>query len=579
MTTGESSMTLCAAVRSHALHHPERPAIGMVRNPLDPSTVRWWTYAELHREAQSVAAHLRERADAGSRVLLTYPAGGEFVTALLGCLYADMIAVPSSLPGQSAHSRRRVLSIARDADFSIVLAAAPAAGEIREWADAHQVGATVLEHDGVSHHDRPYFDPAAASPDTVAILQYTSGSTGHPKGSVVTHGNFMANATSLLRTFGLGHTDRLGGWIPNYHDMGLGGIIVPPLFAGCSAVLMDPTAFLRRPAAWLKLISTFGVTFSAAPNFGYRLCNRRVTEDEIDELDLTSWKHAANGSEPVDTRVVREFTQRFARAGLRPEAVVPCYGMAEATVFVSASPDRPAVVTRCDGDALAGGRMLPVTPDSSSREVVSCGRPRDLDVRIVAPASGTELADGEIGEIWLRGRSIVAGYWDDDESTARTFGARLGADEGFLRTGDLGALVDGELYVTGRIKEMLIVRGRNIYPHDVEQEVRLHHDVLREGCGAAVMVPDESGGERLVLMHEVAGRVLQAELAATALSIRQVVVREFGVRCDAVVLLRRGAVRRTTSGKIERSEMRRAYLAGELRSLFEDAPGGPGPKG
>ncbi|MFI6817451.1 fatty acyl-AMP ligase [Nonomuraea sp. NPDC050328] len=569
MASGKSLMTLCSAIRSHALHHPKRPAVGFVRDPGDPSTARWWTYTDLDREAQSVAAYLRTHAEAGARVLLTYASSGEFVVGLLGCLYANLIAIPSSLPGQYAHSRRRVLNIARDAGFSFVLAGSSVIDEVHSWADEHLPGTTILDHAAAVVHPGRYFDSDAIDPATVAILQYTSGSTGSPKGSVVTHGNLRANASAILTAFSIDQSDRFGGWIPNYHDMGI-GIILPPLLAGASTVLMDPATFLRRPSSWLKLISTYGVTFTAAPNFGYRLCTRRVTEAEVSGLDLSSLRHAINGSEPVDARVVREFTERFAPARLRQEAIVPSYGMAEATVFIAGTPDRTPVVFRCAGDALADDHLVPSESGAPHRELVSCGHPQDLEIRIVSP-SGQELADGQIGEIWLRGPSIVAGYWNNTEANARSFDARIGDEGGFLRTGDLGALVDGELYVTGRIKEMIIVRGRNIYPHDVEQEVRLHHDQLRDGCGAAITIPGETGDERLILVHEVVGRASPEELAATSRSIRETVVREFGVRCDQVVLVRRGAVRRTTSGKIERAEMRRAYLAGELHSLVDDA--------
>ncbi|MFC0101147.1 fatty acyl-AMP ligase [Micromonospora marina] len=575
MTSSENLADVSATVHRHSESSGERPALAFVQDPAVPSSARWWTYSELDREARAIATHLAARLEVGSRVLLIYPPGGEFVTALLGCIYAGMIAVPVSMPGKLGHARRRVLNIAEDARVAMVLSGDPIHAEIQSWAATSGLEQPVIPHASVATHDDPIAAPRPAGPGTVALLQYTSGSTGDPKGSVVTHQNLVVNAGTMARTFGFDETTRSGSWLPHYHDMGI-GVIMPLLLCGGSVVLMDPAVFLRRPVGWLTLISTYRVTFSASPNFGYELCCRRVSDEDSTGLDLSSWRHAINGSEPVRSSTVREFTRRFSAVGLRPEALVPSYGMAEATVFVAASPDRPAVIARFDREALADHLLRPAESAGDARELVGCGRPRDLDLRIVDPA-GRLRGDGEIGEIWLRGASVVPGYWGRAEATSHAFNARIGDEDGFLRTGDLGAVVDGELFVTGRIKEMLIFRGRNLYPHDVEQEVRLHHELLKHGNGAAVAVPAENGAgdaeDHLVLLHEVAGRPLPDELAATATAIQETVVREFGVRCQQVVLLRRGGVRRTTSGKVERSEMRRAYLAGELRPLFDSALG------
>ncbi|MDA4890632.1 fatty acyl-AMP ligase [Streptomyces sp. CCM_MD2014] len=555
----------------HARERGHQPAVTIVGDPTDPASAQTLTFAQLDQAARVFARQLRHVCPPGSRVLLLQPTSAEFVASVLGCLYAGLVAVPSSMPGRYKQDQRRVLGIAHDAGIASVLTAADEREGVLGWAEQQGINVPVLSPridltvraDDFRVHD--------ADHETTAVLQYTSGSTNDPKGSVVTHGNLLANAATTAATFPLAEGAKFGGWLPNYHDMGLMGLILSPLLAGYGTVLMSPAAFLRRPRTWLQLIDHFDVAVSAAPNFAYELCVARVSDDDVRDLDLSRWKYAVSGSEPVKASVLDDFAARFAATGFKPENFAPCFGMAEATLLVSSSPRRRPVVLECDPEALEQGRVAPTSAGGTGRTLVSCGEPRDMDARIVDPRTLRELPPGRVGEIWLRGRSVVRGYWRNEEATDATFGRRLGDEGGFLRTGDLGVLVDDELYVTGRIKEMMIIRGRNIYPHDVEHELRLHHEPLRDTVGSVVSVPTEDGEDgHLVVIHEVRRRSPEPELAELAAQMRKTISREFGLRAHSVLIMRRGGVRRTTSGKVQRSAMRSLYTRGELEPLWAD---------
>ncbi|MER5739399.1 MULTISPECIES: fatty acyl-AMP ligase [unclassified Streptomyces] len=555
----------------HARDRGHELAVALVGDPSDPASAQLYDYAQLDRAARVFAQRLREVCPVGSRVLLLQPTSVEFVAAMLGCFYAGLVAVPSSMPGRYKQDRRRVLSIARDAEVGCVLTTPGEREEVVDWAEQQGFTVPVLSLSVDPELRADDFQVYDADQDTTAVLQYTSGSTNDPKGNVVTHGNLLANAVTTTEAFRLEEGERFGGWLPNYHDMGLMGQILSPLLAGYGTVLMSPATFLRRPRTWLQLIDRFDIGASAAPNFAYELCVARVTDEDVRGLDLSRWKYAVSGSEPVKASVLDDFAARFAPAGFRPESFAPCFGMAETTLLVSSSPRRRPVVMRCDPEALERGRVEPAA-DGTGRALVSCGEPLDLDARIVDPQTLQELPPGRIGEIWLRGRSVVRGYWRNEEATAATFDRRLGDEGGFLRTGDLGVLADGELYVTGRIKDMLIIRGRNVYPHDIEHELRLQHEALRDTFGTVVTVPGDDGEDdgRLVVIHEVRRRPSEEELAELAAGMRTTVSREFGLRAHSVLIMRRGDVRRTTSGKVQRSAMRALYVGGELRPLWAD---------
>lgn len=568
-----ASSILCDVVADNASEFPGRPAVVFPRNGASRKSgghgeAEVLSYGELAGRAWAMGDWLRSRLAPGSRVMLALPTGPESVTAFVACLAAGMVAVPAPVPDSSMNARRRTVGIIRDSGTALVLAA---------QADLAAIDACARENelDGVAWSTVPDTGTAAASPgirsrwqtqDTLAFLQYTSGSTGEPKGVMVTNGNLVINADLFRRRAGMDTSTRFGGWIPLFHDMGLITLLCLPLLLGSTAVLMQPSAFLRRPLDWLRVIDEYGINMSAAPNFAYDLCTRTVTDEQAAALDLSRWRLAFNGSEPVHAPTLAAFTRKFAAAGFRANALLPGYGMAEATLFISSRvPSEPAKALALD-PARGGGTL---TRNETGPSVVSCGVPEGWDVRIVDPETREVLPDARIGEIWLRGPSVAKGYWQRAAATAATFSAVTASGEmRWLRTGDLGALCDGELYITGRLKEMLVVRGRNLFPQDLEHEARAVHPALTGLVGAAfgVAVPDE----RVVIVHEVNIRAAGSELPHIATAVKARLTEAFAIPARNVVLVRRGAVRRTTSGKVERVATRRLFLDGSLRAVHTD---------
>ncbi|GAB2796090.1 fatty acyl-AMP ligase [Streptomyces chlorus] len=553
-------------LRHHASSEPDREALRYLRDTTgtDGSPL---TYGELDRAAAAVARRLSRSFDTGDRLLLLHSFGPDFIVGFLACLYAGMVAVPAPLPGRYRHERRRVLSIAHDSGAVAVLTDEASSTEIDEWMREEGLdGLFLIPTDWSAEEPGPFTPPAGLGHETLAMLQYTSGSTGEPKGVMVTHGNLLRNVGALSRAFGLDEHTNFGGWIPHFHDMGLIGLLLPSLFLRGKCVLMSPSSFIRRPHTWLKMIDDFDIMWSAAPDFAYELCCRRVTDEQLGELDLSCWRYAGNGSEPIHAGTITAFAERFAAAGFRTEALAPCYGLAESTVYVSGTPS--ARITAVDAQSLEDHKIAEAAPERPHRSLVSCGAPGDVDLRIVDPRTGNQLPAGAVGEIWLRGDSVAAGYWDNPSATDATFGGVINGVEGrYLRTGDLGALHEGELYVTGRIKEMITVHGRNVYPQDVEQELRAAHRELTGCVGAVFALSDTGPDPSLIVTHEVKAGIGADQLEALARDMKQTVAREMGMTASCIVLLRRGTVRRTTSGKIQRDTMRTLFQDGELKPL------------
>ncbi|MGV9316913.1 fatty acyl-AMP ligase [Streptomyces sp. NPDC003691] len=565
---------LVTLFREQVAARPDAEALTFVTDPADPlgSAVRW-SYARLDREARARAVWLRERLPRGARVLLLHPNGLEFAAALLGCLYAGMIAVPAPLPGAHQHHRRRLAAIAHDSGAGAVLTTSADLAEVREWlADTVSAPLPTGAGDGPDGPADPdSWRPVALDRSTTAVLQYTSGSTGDPKGVVLQHDQILFNAavgTAALRFGG-----RAGGWLPLYHDMGLFTQVVWPLLLGESSVLMTPTAFVRRPVQWLRMIDAYGINCSFAPNFALELCARKVRDEDAAALDLSRWNLAGCGSEPIDPRVLTAFADKFAVSGLRRESVIPCYGMAETAVYVSVHVDGGAVTRRVDADALARGELAPPADGGAVRELVGCGLPDEsFEMLVVDPETAEEVPEGSLGEIWLRGRSVSPGYWLRTDNAAVFDAVTAAGQGGYLRTGDLGVLADGQLYVHGRLKDLIIVHGRNVYPQDIEYELRAQHPelgrtgVVFSGGGG---LPGRPGEPSVVVTHEVAG-VPADRLPALAAEIRRTVGREFGVRVGTVALVKPGTVLRTTSGKVRRSAMRELFHQGRLAALHQD---------
>ncbi|MFE5096959.1 fatty acyl-AMP ligase [Streptomyces sp. NPDC056638] len=562
-----------SVLRERVENTPDTGAVTFVLDPLQARGNVSLSYADLDGRARSIAVWLAERTEPGDRVLLLYPPGVEFTAAFFGCLYAGLIAVPAPLPGRYRHERRRLARIVRDAQASVLLSDPSGLPEVEKWAvDEGLTDVVCHATDGADSDPAAWRPRVPTRPDSIALLQYTSGSTGSPKGVMVRHRNLLTNVDSVVRSLRLRPADRLGGWIPLYHDMGLIGLMLPGVLRCRGYAQMDPMTFLRRPHQWLQMMDALDVNATASPDFGYELCLRRVTDEQLADLDLSRVRAAVDGSEPIRAHTVTGFIRRFAAAGFPSDALVPMYGLAESTLLVTGSSGRLPHVVGLDVPALEEHTLRRAAPGVPSRDLVGCGAGVDEQVRVVDPDSGEVLPEGRVGEIWLSGPSVTAGYWGNDEVTKATFNAFTSDGQGpYLRTGDLGGLLDGDLFVTGRRKDVLVLHGRNIHPQDIEGELRAQHEELNGLHGAAFTVGGDDGTalqESVVVLHEIRGHWGAERMAAVASAMKLTVAREFGVPVGAVLLLRPGGIRRTTSGKVERSAMRSLYLTRALEPLL-----------
>ncbi|MGA4848563.1 fatty acyl-AMP ligase [Streptomyces sp. G5(2025)] len=562
-----------AHVRTQVSTYKNERSYTFVRDGADGLVGRRLDYTELDHDARRLASWLDTQPASRRPVLLLYPEGLDFLRAFLGCLYAGVIAVPVPIP-TDPRSLARTAGILQDTGAGLVLTTSAHGPDLRQSLGTdlppEQFLVVATDDDSLGHADS--WTMPALHRDSVAFLQYTSGSTSEPKGVVVTHGNLLHNENEMRQQASTDSDMVLAGWLPHFHDMGLIGMLLHPLFVGGSCVFMSPTSFLRRPARWLELISTWRATLTVAPDFAYELCARIVSDRHLAGLDLSSLRAALNGAEPVRATTLRKFVDRFAPIGLRPDVFMPCYGMAEVTLMATGAPrSAPEDSYLADRAGLEQNIVRPAT-DGTGTELVSCGRTGALDLRIVDPERRTVLGPGHVGEIWLKGASVAAGYWHRPDATEETFRARIADGDGpYLRTGDLGALVDGDLYVTGRLKDVLIVHGRNLYPQDIEHAVRDLHPALAAGVGA--VFPVENGREHVVIVHEVKKGLLQGTgLDELAARVKTLAVQEFGLPRPGVVLTNRGAVQRTTSGKVQRRLMRRLFLEDRLKTLHTDLP-------
>jgi 8-amino-7-oxononanoate synthase len=567
---------LICVLRRHADERPRLPACVHVHDgQADHARL---TYAQLDRRARSIAARLQDMDCAGQCVLLVYPPGLDFIAALFGCLYAGCVAVPT-YPPHRHRMLERFRVVAADAGARIALSNATGAAQFQAMMEAEKDGYAAtpsqllwLATDEIPDALAERWQEPLIAPDTLAMLQYTSGSTDRPKGVMLSHANLMANIHATHRAFGIQAEDSSVFWLPMYHDMGLVGGILVPAFTGATNVSISPATFLQSPITWLAAIGTYRATISGGPNFAYDLCVRKINDEQRATLDLSSWALAFVGAEPIEPGTLERFAAAFAPCGFKPHAFYPCYGLAEATLMVSGPwRDSGATVGTFRDTALTEKRVEPVPNDApQARRLVACGSPVDgLRVAIVDLHSGAEAAPGRVGEIWVAGASVGQGYWHKPGQTRRSFDARL-SDTGegpFLRTGDLGFMHEGHLYVTGRLDDLIIVRGLNRYPQDIEATARGSHPLLETGHGAA-FVADDRGRQRLVLVQEVAHKGA-VDFAPVLDAVRRAVLDEHGLALDAVVLVRGGTIPRTSSGKTQRHACRAAFLAGELKVLAE----------
>lgn len=530
------------------------------------------TYQQLDQRARSIAALLQITGKPGDRVLLLYPAGLDYLCALFGCLYAGMVGVPA-YPPLNARLRDRLAAVAEDCSASAALTTMDVVELVGDRAGPPGRLRWLATDMTLDHLEDAWRDPGSSRGQT-AILQYTSGSTGTPKGVIVTHGNLLHNVYLIALYLQLRPDDRSLTWLPPYHDMGLIGTLLGAFCAGVSASFMAPASFLRRPERWLSELSRRRCTVSGAPNFAYEFCIEKVPDEVVHTLDLTRWRLACSGAEPVRADTLNRFAERFGPSGFRRDAFYPCYGMAETTLFVTGKRgDAPPRTRTIDSEVYASeARAVEhagAPKNMLGREVVSCGEiATGMDLRIVDPNTSRELSDGHVGEIWIAGPSVASGYWGRASETAAVFGARIaGHPPPYLRTGDLGFLTDGELYVSGRLKDLIIIRGVNHYPQDIEHTIDVCHDAIRAGCGIAVSIA--AGNEdRLVFVQEI-GRRDEARTDEISARMRDAIYSQHGIQPYAIVLIANGTIPKTTSGKLSRRPCRTQFLEGRLQVVAQ----------
>ncbi|MGB3642115.1 MAG: fatty acyl-AMP ligase [Rivularia sp. (in: cyanobacteria)] len=552
-------------------YQPEKTAYTFLQNgEIESASL---TYQEVDRRSRTIAAQLQKLGLAGERALLLYPPGLEFIVAFFGCLYAGVIAVPAYPPRRN-QKLSRLLAIATDSQAKVAMTTESLLVDLKtrfsensEITRLHLIATDCLDPGS----ELDWFQPSINS-NSLAFLQYTSGSTGTPKGVMVSHGNLLHNLALIHNCFEHRPNSRGLIWLPAYHDMGLIGGVLQPIYGGFPVILMSPLIFLQKPWRWLQAISSHRATTSGGPNFAYDLCLRKVKPEHLDTLDLSSWKVAFTGAEPIRAETLEQFAAKFSVCGFRKEAFYPCYGMAETTLFVSGGLKRePPRICSVEGKALEENRVMPTKSEvTGARQIVGCGQAwLDQKIAIVDPESLKLCGDNQIGEIWVSGGSVAGGYWHRPEVTERTFNAYI-ADTGsgpFLRTGDLGFLQNGELFVTGRIKDVIIIRGRNHYPQDIELSVEQSHFALRPGLGTAFVV-ESKGEERLVIVQEVERSYLRKlDTQEVVRHIRRGVASDHNLQVYAVALLKPGSIPKTSSGKIQRHRCRTKFLNGTLDVL------------
>jgi acyl-CoA synthetase (AMP-forming)/AMP-acid ligase II len=535
--------------------------------------VREITYSQLEERARAIAVVLRESTRPGDRVLLLYPSGIDFIAAFLGCLFSGTVAIPVSPPHPARIERTlgKLMNIAEDAGVTTVLCSDWLYGAGRTAsAENPQLGRfRWINTDEISNSAASAWTVPEITPDSLAFLQYTSGSTGFPKGVMVSHRGLLLHGESASRAFTLTENSVWVSWLPLYHDMGLVGGVLLPLQVGCPSVLMSPLHFLQRPLRWLQAVSRYGGTICAAPNFAYELCAQRIKDEEKEDLDLCSWTHALNGSEPVRARTLDAFAQAFERCGFRRSALHPGYGMAEATLVVSCArkAEEPWIPVVHKGELEKGRVELVPEGHPEAQRVCSVGAPVGLTARVVDPETQELAPAGTTGEIWLSAPFIAQGYWNRAEETERTFKARIASTgEGpFLRTGDLGFVLDGELFISGRLKDLIILGGRKIHPPDLEGTVEAVHPAVRSGGVAAFpTLVDET--EKVVVVVELERRH-GSDLSELDARIRKALYELHEVIPHDIVFVKAGTIPKTTSGKTQRRACRGAYEAGELAVL------------
>ncbi|ARV58870.1 AMP-dependent synthetase [Nostocales cyanobacterium HT-58-2] len=564
--------TLVELLRCRALLQPKKKAFTFLRDgETEDANV---TYYELDEQSRKIAAYLQFLNASNERALLLYPPGLEFIAAFFGCLYAKVVAVPA-YPLRRNQKLSRLQAIVRDAQAAVVLTTQSELINIKNRfaEEPDLVSMQFIATDNITDDLALNWQEPTLCENTLAFLQYTSGSTGTPKGVMVSHGNLLKNSEDL--DLGWEHISNsvMVTWLPTFHDMGLIYGVLQPLYKGFPCYLMPPLSFLQVPIRWLQAISRYKATHSGAPNFAYDLCVHKTTPEQRTTLNLSSWRMALNGAEPIKENVLMQFAEAFKPCGFDLAAFCPGYGLAEATLKVTAvrKKDVPFFY-KVQAKALAQNQIVeateyPLEHQQKVQTLVGCGRSEiDTKIKIVNPKLLTTCASNEVGEIWVSGLTVAQGYWWRTKETEQTFQAYL-ADTGegpFLRTGDLGFLKDGELFVTGRLKDVIIIRGRNYYPQDIELTVEKSHTALRASCGAAFTVEVE-GEERLVIAYEIERSYIRnLDVDEVAGAIRKAVSVEHELQVYAILLLKTASIPKTSSGKIQRYACRAGWISNNL---------------
>ncbi|MBK9358134.1 MAG: AMP-binding protein [Bacteroidales bacterium] len=566
--------TLPEIIQTRAIHTPDETAYIFLRDGEDDEEKI--SYGELFRTATGIAGKLAGISAKGERALMLFPPGLEFVKALYGCFFAGIIAVPAYAPRKN-RSLERIKTLVVDSGSTVVLCTSDIFQSFeRSFSDLEELNGLkwLTVEDCLPDENNLWLNQEAPQPSDVALLQYTSGSTGKPKGVMVTHRNILRNAMFIRKSFSLSRKSVSVTWLPSFHDMGLIDGIIEPVFNGCPGIVIPPVAFIQKPMRWLKAISKYKGTHGGAPNFAFDHCVEGIPIEEREGLDLSSLSTLYCGAEPIRESTFTRFIETYKAHGFKTSMLYPCYGMAETTLIISGpSAGRGPVYLCISANALEQNKVQKASEnDQDARYLVGVGYPwLDTEVKIVNPETLILCNDDEVGEIWVSGSIVTAGYWNKVTETKESFAATIGGDLSvkYLRTGDLGFFDQGELYITGRLKDMIILQGRNYYPHDIEFVAEASHPALRQNASAAFSI-DIDDDEKLVIVAEVersAIRNLDVEVVCDA--IRQQVAEEFEQDVYAIQLLRTASILKTSSGKIQRKACREGFLQKSLEVVGE----------
>ena len=532
------------------------------------------TYSELSLRVKTIAGFLQKNKDEGVRALLLYPSGLDFIVSFLACLYSKIVPIPA-YPPRANKNASRLLSIIKDSEPSLILTTESLVSRIeKSFVKNASSSLDWITTDKISKEQSSTWIKPCINGKALAFLQYTSGSTGRAKGVKVSHRNILHNERIIKEAFGHDSNTVLVGWLPFFHDMGLIGNILQPLYLGIKSILMSPVSFLQKPSRWLQAISKYKATTSGGPNFAFDLCCERIDYELRASLDLSSWNIAFNGSETVRAATIEKFTEKFSPYGFRKQSFYPCYGIAESTLFVTGGVkgELPAV-SQVEAEVLTMNKISHIAkPNKNAKSIVGCGQNwLDQKVVIVNPETLEKCDNNEVGEIWTAGNSIALGYWNKPDETKKIFQAYTKCEQGpFLRTGDLGFYDNNELFVTGRLKDVIIIRGKNYYPQDIEFTVDNCHIALRNNLSAAFSI-DVSGEERLIIVSEVERKYLRKLDVHHHIvkKVRQAVSAEHNLRVFSLALIKTASIPKTSSGKIRRSACRLDFLSSQLDVVYQ----------